>query len=87
MAVIEEVHDEFAKIFGRRYDPWLEEFMTNDAEVAFFLQGGHAVTARFAIQHMRDNGIKVGMVRLGGTILPYPTDRVNELLSSSKWLA
>ena len=27
------------------------------------MQGGHAVTARFAIQHMRDNGIKVGLVR------------------------
>jgi len=58
MAVIEEVHDEFAKIFGRRYDPWLEEFMTDDAEVVFFLQGAHAVTARFAIQHMRDRGLK-----------------------------
>ena len=72
MAVIEEVHDEFAKIFGRRYDPWLEEFMTDDAEVVFFLQGAHAVTARFAIQHMRDRGLKVGMVRLR-TIRPYPT--------------
>ncbi len=31
MAVIEQAHDEFAKIFGRRYDPWVEEFMTDDA--------------------------------------------------------
>ena len=31
---------EFARIFGRRYDPWVEEFMTDDAEVVFFLQGG-----------------------------------------------
>ena len=40
--VIEEAHDEFARIFGRRYDPWLEEFMTDDADVVFFMQGGHA---------------------------------------------
>ena len=83
MPVIEEVHDEFAKIFGRRYDPWVEEFMTDGAEIVFFMQGGHAVTARFAIQHMRERGLKVGLVRLR-TIRPYPTDRVNEVLSKFK---
>ena len=83
MAVIEEVHEEFARIFGRRYDPWVEEYMTDDAEVVFYLQGGHAVTARYAIQHMRNDGLKVGMVRLRN-IRPYPTDRVNEVLSKFK---
>jgi pyruvate ferredoxin oxidoreductase alpha subunit len=83
MAVIEEIHDEFAKIFGRRYDPWVEQFMTDGAEVVFFMQGGHAVTARFAIQHMRDQGLKVGLVRLR-TIRPYPTERVNDVLSKFK---
>jgi pyruvate ferredoxin oxidoreductase alpha subunit/oxalate oxidoreductase subunit alpha len=47
------------------------------------MQGGHAVTARFAIQHMRDQGLKVGLVRLR-TIRPYPTERVNEVLSRFK---
>ncbi|MFI5091521.1 MAG: hypothetical protein ACHP7P_15880, partial [Terriglobales bacterium] len=83
MAVIEQVHDEFANIFGRRYDPWVEEFMTDDADVVFFLQGAHAVTARYAIQHLRDQGVKVGLVRLR-TIRPYPTDRVAEVLSKFK---
>jgi pyruvate ferredoxin oxidoreductase alpha subunit len=83
MAVIEEIHDEFAKIFGRRYDPWIEEFMTDDAEVVFFLQGAHGVTARYAIKHMRERGAKVGMVRLR-TIRPYPTDRVKDVLSKFK---
>src|SRR5947209_983759 len=54
MPVIEEIHEEFGRIFGRHYDPWLEEFMTDDAEVVFFLQGGHGVTARYAIKHMRE---------------------------------
>jgi pyruvate ferredoxin oxidoreductase alpha subunit/oxalate oxidoreductase subunit alpha len=83
MAVIEEVHEEFARIFGRKYDPWVEEFMTDDADVVFYLQGGHGVTARYAIQHMRNDGLKVGMVRLR-TIRPYPTDRLNEVLSKFK---
>jgi len=83
MPVIEEAHEDFARIFGRRYDPWIEEFMTDGAEVVFFLQGGHAVTARHAIRHMRERGAKVGMVRLR-TIRPYPTDRVMEALSKFK---
>src|SRR5437763_3004175 len=83
MAVIEQVHDEFAQIFGRKYDPWVEEFMTDGAEVVFFMQGGHAVTARHAIRHMRERGARVGMVRLR-TIRPYPTDRVMDSLSRFK---
>ena len=81
--VIEQAHDEFARIFGRRYDPWLEEFMTDGADVVFFVQGAHAVTARYAIRHMRERGAKVGLVRLK-TIRPYPTDRVKDALSKFK---
>ena len=85
--VIEQAHEEFARIFGRRYDPWIEEFMTDDAEVVFFLQGAHGVTARYAIKHMRERGAKVGLVRLK-TIRPYPTDRVKRRRSaSSRWSA
>src|ERR1700682_4661712 len=83
MPVIEQAHEEFARIFGRRYDPWIEEFMTDGAEGVFFLQGAHGVTARYAIRHMRARGAKVGLVRLR-TIRPYPTDRVNEALSKFK---
>src|SRR5204862_5472086 len=82
-AVIEQIHEEFAGIFGRRYDPWVEEFMTDGADVVFFMQGGHAVTARHAIRHMRDRGAKVGLVRLR-TIRPYPTDRIKDVLSQVK---
>src|SRR6202162_3793108 len=57
--------------------------MTDDAEVVFFLQGAHGVTARYAIKHMRERGAKVGLVRLR-TIRPYPTDRVKDVLSKCK---
>src|SRR2546426_2930911 len=59
VAVIEQAHEEFAKIFRRKYDPWIEEYKTDDADVVFFLQGAHGVTARYAINHMRDRGAKV----------------------------
>jgi len=57
--------------------------MTDDADVVFFVQGAHAVTARYAIRHMRERGAKVGLVRLR-TIRPYPTDRVKDVLSKFK---
>jgi pyruvate ferredoxin oxidoreductase alpha subunit/oxalate oxidoreductase subunit alpha len=83
MSVFEEAHEDFARIFGRRYDPWVEEFMTDGADVVFFLQGAHAVTLRYAIRHMRERGAKVGMVRLR-TIRPYPTEHVMASLSKFK---
>src|SRR3979490_529162 len=75
MQVIEEGQTAFPRLSGRRYDPWVEEFMPEGADVVFFVQGAHAVTARFAIRHMRDRGAKVGLVRLRN-IRPYPTDHV-----------
>lgn len=81
--VFEEVHDEFGKIFGRQYDPWLEEYMTEDAEIVFFLQGAHAVTAKNVVKHLRNLGEKVGVVRLR-TFRPFPTKQVRECLKRFK---
>jgi pyruvate ferredoxin oxidoreductase alpha subunit/oxalate oxidoreductase subunit alpha len=83
VAVIDQAHEEFAQIFGRRYDPWVEEYMTDGADVVFFMQGGHGVTARYAVRHMRERGTKIGLVRLR-TIRPYPTERVMNVLSRFK---
>jgi len=44
--VIEEAVGDFNRIFGRHYSPFVEEFLTDDAEIVFFIQGGHAATAR-----------------------------------------
>ena len=46
------------RIFGRRTIPD-RGVLTDGAEVVFFLQGGHGVTARFAIKHMRERGAKL----------------------------
>ena len=61
-AVIREAIDDFNRIFGRKYSPFVEEFMTDDAEIALFIQGAHAMTARHAIQHLRAKGVKIGLV-------------------------
>ncbi|MFB0507942.1 MAG: oxalate oxidoreductase subunit alpha [Thermodesulfobacteriota bacterium] len=83
MPAIEEAIDDFGRIFGRKYAPFVEEFMTDDAELAFFINGAHAHTARYAIKHLRERGIKVGLVKIR-FIRPWPTDLLQESLSRFK---
>ena len=84
--VIEEAIADYNKIFGRNLDPWLEKFMMDDAEVAFFIQGAHANTCKSAIRHLRAEGLKAGMVR-PRWIRPWPTQQIAEALAHVKALA
>jgi len=83
MPVIEEAIDDFGRIFGRTYSPFVEEFMTDDADLAFFINGAHAQTARYAIGHLREREVKVGLVKIR-FIRPWPTDAIMESLSKFK---
>ena len=82
-AVIKEAIGDFNRIFGRNHSPFLEEYMTDDAEMAFFIQGAHAMTARHAIRHLRSRGVKIGLVKLR-FLRPWPTQEVAEALSKFK---
>jgi len=82
-AVIKEAVADFNKIFGRKYSPFLEEFMTDGAEMVFFIMGAHAMTCRHAIRHLRAKGVKVGMVKLR-FVRPWPTEDCCEILSKFK---
>ncbi len=81
--VIKEAIDDFNRIFGRNYSPFVEEYMTDDAEMAFFIQGAHAMTARHAINHLRSQGVKIGLVKLR-FLRPWPTQEVADALSTFK---
>ena len=82
-AVIEEVIGEFNRIFGRNYSPFLEEFMTEDADIVLFIQGAHTMTARHAVRHLRSQGVKIGLVKLR-FVRPWPTQAVAQILSKFK---
>jgi pyruvate ferredoxin oxidoreductase alpha subunit/oxalate oxidoreductase subunit alpha len=84
--VIEEAVADYNRIFGRNLDPWLEKFMMDDAEVAFFIQGAHANTCKNAIRHLRAQGLKAGMVR-PRWIRQWPTQQIAEALAHVKALA
>ncbi|MBI2319114.1 MAG: pyruvate ferredoxin oxidoreductase [Betaproteobacteria bacterium] len=82
-AVIEEAIGDFNRIFGRNYSPFVEEYMTDDAEMAFFIMGAHTMTARHAVNHLRSQGVKIGLVKLR-FVRPWPTQAVAEALSKVK---
>jgi pyruvate/2-oxoacid:ferredoxin oxidoreductase alpha subunit len=81
--VIEEAVSDYNRIFGRNYSPFVEEFMTEGAEIVFFLQGGHAATARHAVRHLREQGVKAGLVKLR-FVRPFPSVQVAQALSKFK---
>ena len=85
-AVIEKAVADYNKIFGRKLEPWLEKYMMDDAEVAFFIQGAHANTCKSAIRNLRSKGLKAGMVR-PRWIRPWPTTQITEALANVKAVA
>ena len=84
--VIEKAVADYNRIFGRNYDPYLEKYKMEDAEVAFFIQGAHANTCKNAINQMRSKGLKAGMVR-PRWVRPWPTQQIAEAFSGVKAVA
>jgi oxalate oxidoreductase subunit alpha len=82
-AVIKEAIDDYNRIFGREISPFVEEYMTEDAEIGLFIMGAHTMTARHAVKHLRDQGVKIGLVKLR-FVRPWPTQEVAEALSKFK---
>jgi pyruvate ferredoxin oxidoreductase alpha subunit len=63
--VVREVYADFEKTFGRQYgNPFFEEYMTQDAEVVLLGMGTLSTPVRVAIRKLREEGKKVGFVRL-----------------------
>jgi len=84
LGVISEAHADFKKIFGRGgASPFLDEYMTEDAEVVVIGQGTLALPMKVAIRRLRQQGHKVGLVRLKW-FRPFPTEEVVRSLSRFK---
>ena len=82
--VIEEVYEEYRAIFGRGDpSPFYEEYMTDDAEVVFVGMGTLALPIRVAVRRMREQGVKVGFVRIKW-FRPFATEEIRKCLSRFK---
>ncbi|MBM3941862.1 MAG: pyruvate ferredoxin oxidoreductase [SAR202 cluster bacterium] len=82
--VIPEAYDEFKQVFGRGDpSPWIEEFMTEDAEIVLVGMGTLAMPVRVAIRRLREQGKKVGFLRVK-FFRPFATEEIRNALSHCK---
>src|SRR5687768_14153773 len=83
--VISEAHADFKRIFGRGGEnPFLDEYMTEDAEVVVIGQGTLSLPMKVAIRRLRkERGLKIGLVRLKW-FRPFPTEEVVNSLKRFK---
>lgn len=81
--VIEAVGREFGDSFGRYHGGMIEEYRCEDAEAVMVTTGSVTGTARIVVDHMRDKGIKVGLVKLR-FFRPFPSEYFKKLKSTVK---
>ncbi|MBW1799442.1 MAG: hypothetical protein JRJ85_01810, partial [Deltaproteobacteria bacterium] len=80
---INQIDEAFGSIFGRRYGGLIEEYRMADAEIALVSVGSHTGTARVVIDRKRDEGIKVGLIKVRA-FRPFPNERLFESLKTMK---
>lgn len=85
MASYEKVSREYEKLSGRYY-PAVEEYRTDGADVAIFAAGSTADTAKEVVDDLREQGRKVGLVRMR-MWRPLPVDELKKALGKFKAVA
>ncbi len=83
--VIMEVTKEFNERFGREYGLF-EEYRLEDADVAVIAANSTAGTAKTVVDKMRDEGLKVGLLKIR-LFRPFPGKELAEALSHLKAVA
>ena len=85
--VIKEHYAAFKSAFGRGDpSPFIEEYMTEDADIVLVGMGTLALPARVAVRRMREQGKKVGFLRIK-FFRPFATEEIQEALSRCKAVA
>mgnify|MGYP000158319342 CR=1 FL=1 len=83
--VILDVADEYAKISGRQYGLF-EEYRTEDADYIMLMIGSAAGTTKNAVDELREQGMKVGLLKLR-VFRPFPAKEIAEALKNCKAVA
>ncbi|MCL6584573.1 MAG: pyruvate ferredoxin oxidoreductase [bacterium] len=83
--VILKVAQDFAALSGRKYG-FFETYRLDDAEMAILTLGSSAGTARFVIDRAREQGVKVGLIKLR-VFRPFPMKELQAALGHLKALA
>lgn len=85
MPVIMDVAERFERMTGRQYS-FFEEYMMDDAEVALVAIGSSAGTGKEAVDRLRSEGKKVGLIKLR-VFRPFPRIPLAEAMCKVKAVA
>lgn len=83
--VIAEVARKFKELSGRGFE-FFEEYKTEDADYIMMIMGSAAGTAKEAVDELRAQGKKVGVLKLR-MFRPFPADELAEALKNCKAVA
>ena len=81
--VIRQAYREYYELTGRQREPFVEEYMTDDADYVLVGQGTIAMPGRVIVRRLREQGHKVGFARLKW-FRPLPAEEVVERLGRFK---
>ncbi len=84
-SVILEVADRFFEMSGRKYG-FFEEYRTEDADYIMLIMGSAAGTAKAAVDELRKEGRKVGVLKLR-VFRPFPEKELAQALSRCRAVA
>lgn len=84
ITVIKEVWKEWEQIFGRKYEA-VQTYRTDDAEIALVTMGSMGETAEIAVNEMRKQGVKVGLIKIK-LWRPFPFDDLKAAIKGIKTL-
>jgi pyruvate ferredoxin oxidoreductase alpha subunit len=81
--VIEETWESYADTVGRKYPPFVETSHVEDAEIILVTMGAYAKDAMHVAAKLREQGIRIGVVRLR-YFRPFPQKQLVEILKKTK---
>lgn len=80
---VDEIDKEFGDYFGRYYGGQIEEYRLNDAEIVILASGSAAGTAKTVVDARREEGVKVGLIKLR-LYRPFPEERLVKAIKGKK---
>ncbi len=79
--VIPEIFAEYEQLSGRKLSA-VKSYRIDDAEVLLFVLGSAYLTAKAAVDKLRDEGKKVGVFTLG-VLRPFPSEQIADLCKNA----
>ena len=84
--VIKKIGEKYSQISGRKYGEPIETYKTEDAEIIAVIIGSASGMLHEAVDKLRGEGKKVGMIRVR-TFRPFPAEEIVSVLKNTKKIA